>query len=487
MKITFKKYCCIVLACVLLIAPFSVYTAPKTSAAIWGDFDNSSKLEMADLVLLAKYVSGWDVTLNSNVAPDVNQDGNINLSDLIVFARGFMGWGVHVLMWRDYLPFEEKLIEEFTKQTGIGVRTTVTTENEYGSKLVQMLTDRNVPDLICVDVERNFSVVGISALRALDNSIFNLGDNIWNTEYMNQFKIGDKNFGVAIRGSWHCENGNYVTYYNPSILRECGITQTPYDLYKSGNWNWEKQREIALAVYQNGAAKGYTSHSVKDFGVFMHSAGLDFVDYDIENYTFTNNIGLINDKLLTPWQEVMQQTKEFTLSYKYDFEEFQQGKVGMLTTTVEGLNKQYDWFDFENNETHQNLEVVPVAGPTQVTTYTPVNAKVWCVPKTAKNEAAAAEFARFFLDPDNTNMDSLFYNNQHKEVYDIITANNAKKRINTGKAIADYYSDGTYTKLCRELSNQYSPNFNTVLNKYKSDVNAGLSRANKQFASTASR
>ncbi len=508
MKNPFKKICCFILVLVLTMTAFSSYTKPEVEATstIWGDFDGSGEFKMNDLVILAKYVAGWNVSLNPSIRADVNRDGEINLSDLVVFARKLTDpsyaipvnltdysnipvdvkeKGVHVLMWRSYNTSEQKQIADFENKTGIKVRTTVTTENEYSTKLIALITERDAPDVVCLN-SRNFPGFVTKALQPLDADKFNLNDSAWHKNYMDAFSVGDKYFGAAIRGSWRVEDTNYVTYYNPSVLSFCGITTMPYDLYKAGKWNWEKQKEYALAVKENGDARGYIGLSTQGFDIFMNSAGLDFVDYDPVKSTFTNNIATKNEQIIAAWTEaVTLATAQATTGY--DLSGFQQGKIAMLSGIAYGLCNESNWLNINNNAMHKTYEAVPVAGPTQSTSYTPVRPKVWGVPKGAKNAEGAAYFIRYYLDPKNTDMSSAFYNKQYEDVFNIITAKSAKKRVMYGQGIADYVTDGTYNKICNELNKSTATNLNTVLNKYKSTVDNNITRANKELERIATK
>lgn len=422
---------------------------------------------------------------NSTSKQSGSNNGPVNLTDYANIPASVKEKGVHVLMWRNYTESEQKQVNDFQNKTGIKVRTTVTTENEYSTKLVAMITGKDSPDVVCLS-SRNFPGFVTKSLQALDVNKFNLNDSIWYKNYMDEFRAGDKYYGAAIRGIWSVEDTNYVTYYNPAVLSECGITEMPWDLYKAGKWNWAKQKEYALAVKQHGTAKGYTGFATQGFDVFMNSAGLDFVDYDPVKATFTNNIGVKNEALVTAWTEAAELNTAGAAT-GYDLTGFQQGKVGMFSAIAYGLYNQGSWLDVQNNAAHKNMMAVPVAGPSQSEAYIPVRPKTWGVPKGAKNIQGAAYFIRYYLDPSTIDMSSTFYSKQYEEVFNIITAESAKKRTMNGQGIADYVSDGTYSKICNELTGSTVANINTVLNKYKGNVNTGVTRANKELARVAAK
>ena len=193
---------------------------------------------------------------------------------------------VHVLMWRKFHKSEQLLVDQFKKLTGNNVKVTVTTESEYPTKLVSMVSGGNSPDVICFSAG-NFPGLVTKSLQPLQNKYFQLDSDCWNKNYMDAYRINGVYFGVAQPQSWSCEDCTYVTYYSPQILKNCGITTTPWQLYKQGKWNWEKQAEIARAVKK----KGFQGLSMQSFDLYMLSAGVDFAKYDGSKYT--NQLGSV--------------------------------------------------------------------------------------------------------------------------------------------------------------------------------------------------
>ena len=379
---------------------------------------------------------------------------------------------VHVLMWRKFHKSEQLLVDQFKKLTGNNVKVTVTTESEYPTKLVSMVSGGNSPDVICFSAG-NFPGLVTKSLQPLQNKYFQLDSDCWNKNYMDAYRINGVYFGVAQPQSWSCEDCTYVTYYSPQILKNCGITTTPFQLYKQGKWNWDKQAEIARAVKK----KGFQGLSMQSFDLYMLSAGVDFAKYDGSKYT--NQLGSVKGtSLLTQaWMEAAELKQEEVLT-GWDLTNVQQGKVGLFTAISYGLYNEGNWFQ---NNFAKNLEAVPVAGPTS-TTYTPVRPKVWGVPKKAKNPEGAAYFLRYFLDTSAFNFDSTFHNKQFGEVYKIITKTSAKKTVMHGWGVADYVESGTYSKICNALVATSPQNITNQLNSKKGSVQTGIARANKDLA-----
>lgn len=384
---------------------------------------------------------------------------------------------VHVLMWREYHKSEQLLVDQYQKLTGVKVKTTVTTESEYPTKLVSMVSGGNSPDVICFSAG-NFPGLVTKSLQPLNTKYFQLDSNCWNKNYMDAYKINGVYFGVAMPSSWSCEDCTYVTYYSPQVLQNCGVTKDPYELYKKGEWNWETQNDIIRKVQ----AKGFTGLAVQSFDMFMLSAGQDFAEYTVKDgkSTYVNKLGSVtgNSLLTEAWMKVAELKGEDCIT-GWDLNSVQQGKVGLFTAISYGLYNEGNWF---TNTFAKNLKAVPVAGPKGSASYTPVRPKVWGVPKKAKNPEGAAYFLRYFLDVSEFDQASTFHNDNFKEVYLKITDSKAKKQVMHGWGVCDYVESGTYSKICNALVATTPANITQQLNSKKGSVQTGIARANKDLA-----
>ena len=58
-----------------------------------GDIDGNDNVDLSDVVVLAQYAAGWDVTCNE-AALDVDGNGTIDLHDVVILAQYVAGWDV---------------------------------------------------------------------------------------------------------------------------------------------------------------------------------------------------------------------------------------------------------------------------------------------------------------------------------------------------------------------------------------------------------
>lgn len=463
----------VTLAFVIVFASFGVLAENNLQI---GDVNGDGTINLTDVTHLAQYVAGWDVELGKGTTSDTPQPTGINFNndnEANIYQNAPEA-DVDILMWRNWHTSEQKMINDYQMLTGVKINTIVTSEAEYATKLVSMISSGNAPDIVMF-YTKSFPNLPVKALQPLDDQKFDLDADCWNKAYMDAFKVNSKYFGVAMPKTWNCEDGTHVTYYSPELLLNCGVTVTPYELYKQGKWNWETQNEIVRKVRN----RGYYGLGLFSTDLFMHSAGVDFVSYDGSQYT--NNLGSLTETSLLSqaWMKVSELYMDDCLYSTDMISNFQQKKLGLLTGTCYGLYNEGAWFAPLFAE---NLEIVPVAGPKGSAAYTPISTKVWGVPKGAENVDGAAYFLRYFLDVSNYNHDSTFYNYQFKEVFEIVTSPTAKKSVMYGSGVTDHVEAGAYKSICNALMVTTPSNITVQLNSKKGAVQTGVSRANKDLA-----
>lgn len=382
---------------------------------------------------------------------------------------------VHILMWRKYLDQEQQLIDGFEKKTGIKVRTTVTTETEYSTKLISMISGGDAPDVISLGTNV-FPGLYLRSAQPLDKETFRLDDSFWYKDYMDPFKVNGNYYCVSSSGSWNSEDTAYVAYYMPKVLKTAGITEDPWELYKKGQWNWDKQKEMAKKIVNAG--KGYVGVAYQTHDLPMYSAGADFVSYDGKQFKSELESISGNSLLVKSWQYAAT-LKSDGLSGNWEINLFQQNKVGFFNTLTYGMQKGGGYIS--GPSTSSDVRVVPVAGPKGSTTYLPSRPKTWGVAKEAKNVEGAAYFLRYFLDPTNIDMKSTFLNEQFYEVFQTITAKSFKRKIMRATGIVDYTNSGTYHSLQQTISSSTPEQIVQALNSNKSKIDTGIKKANKDL------
>lgn len=382
---------------------------------------------------------------------------------------------IKILIARKFTPTEQNLINEYKKITGVQITTVYTTETEFETKLISMIISGNPPDIVPFGMS-NFPSVVTKCLQPLNKKTFDLSSNIWNTEFLNAYKVNGNVFGVAIARNWTCEEFNYVTYYNKEVLKKCGITTMPYQLYKQGKWNWEAQEDIARKLKNNNTG-GMNIH-FND--LIMHTANEDFVEYN--NTEFSNATDNITEAslLAKAWQYIGVMKRDLLLN-DGGVELFNYGLSGLYSASAFGMYNESGWFD-STVYGYEKIEVVPMAGPKGKTAYTPVRPICWGVPKKADNKEGAAHFLKFFLNTKHINQSSTFYNKQFEEVFVQITDKYSKRSVMYASGLCDYIEKGRYNLICRRIIHPSFSNISNTVNEQKYHIDIAVERANKDIA-----
>lgn len=376
-------------------------------------------------------------------------------------------------MWRGLHPTEQKLLDDFVKKTGCKVTVVKTTEKEYSTKLISMMSAKESPDVAQL-ISNMFPGIATKSMQPLDEKVFRLKDDCWNYDYMDSVSINNRYFSVAMPTSWSCEDCLYVTYYQPKVLKECGVSTMPWQLYKQGKWNWAAQNDIAKKVA--GAGKGRYGISLQSYDLYMLSAGEDFATYN--GKTFTNKVASPSKTLTQAWQEVAKLNESKVLT-GWNLANVLQGKVGLFTSIAYGMYNEGDWGYDNIPGGFSSIECVPVAGPTQSSAYTPARPKTWGTPKGAKNPEGAAYFLRYWLDVSNCDFNKTYINSQAKEVFQLITKKSTKKQVMTGMGVTNYVTP-QYEKIGDALITS-STNVPTILASKKGLVQTGIDKANRDL------
>lgn len=129
----------------------------------------------------------------------------------------------------------------------------------------------------------------LSKLKVVD---FERTDNPW-SESIDLYKMDGSYYAVtdirAIDANY--ANASYVMYYNPTLLKQYGITEDLYALQESGKWTWEKFAEICKKFNSNAPDNmtGYYDFDLNLYHALLYTNGTDWIKNSGSSLTFNGN------------------------------------------------------------------------------------------------------------------------------------------------------------------------------------------------------
>ncbi|MBO5231759.1 MAG: hypothetical protein J6B88_03975 [Clostridia bacterium] len=123
---------------------------------------------------------------------------------------------ITVLIDRAPTSAEKKAVEKFEKEYNARVNFKITQPKFYLDELNDNYAVKPTISVVCFDFEQ---LPAFAAKHLKSISSYYLQDECWETEYLNYFKINKKVLGLATRGSWMCEDKNYLLYYDTDVLK----------------------------------------------------------------------------------------------------------------------------------------------------------------------------------------------------------------------------------------------------------------------------
>ena len=347
---------------------------------------------------------------------------------------------ITVLIDRVPTSAEKKAVEKFEKEYNASVNFKITQPKFYLDELNDNSAVKPTISVVCFDFEQ---LPTFAAKHLKSISSYYLQDECWETEYLNYFKINKKVLGLATRGSWMCEDKNYLLYYDTDVLKSAGITAMPDKLYSEGKWNWETQKQM----FEKLKAKQITPLMLDFENLIMLSAGADFVGFN--NGSYSNNLKnpSANSPLIKSWLYTAELKQKYYIAEKTDIAEFNDFKVGFYAAPAYHMHKERSEFTNLSDK-----RAVPLAGPTAAETYIPFSLRYWGIPKKCPEERLAIQFIHFMLNLENNPVKGTFANSQFETIYNKMVSKSTKRKINYSYAL-DYTEKNGCLELCTTLSN----------------------------------
>lgn len=341
--------------------------------------------------------------------------GNTNLTWEEVKAKipeKLKGTEITFYQWNEMssVPDAKKVIDKFTEETGIKVNWTVTNWDDYATVLASKVATGESPDVVRLGAS-NASVVPY--LMPLSDVDYDFTDQAWDLDnIMYQYQVNGKLYGAALKNTPFFMPA--VCYYNRDLIKKYGL-EDPYDLWKKGEWTWDKEMELCSTFIKKAGDQyqGLTPAGGGEYASSVYNTSL--MSYVPEENKFVSHMGDAN--LTKGWQWMVQNinkglvTKEHLL-----IDEFNNGLILFYHDSLIGARTSHYYHrPLKNNKT---LGVVPLpCAESYDSFYQPIGEiEAYGIAKGAPNAEAVPYFLRYYLDASNYNMDKFYYDEQSAEV-----------------------------------------------------------------------
>lgn len=380
--------------------------------------------------------------------------------------KDLKGTTVDVLWWQEPTTEDRKLFENFEKKYDIKVNVIQTTDDEYNTRLSNMIIAKEGLDVALV---KNFPFTTSKCFQPASVMGIDASDKFWNQQVSTKYSIKGKTYGLAAdKGLWY--NNFYLMFYDEDIFVANGVT-TPREHWEAGNWNWDTFYDIAVEIHKADPEIGvYYAYQ----SPFMDVQGVDYVTYDGKSYKDNST----NAKVIKAWQtsaKFLDAGVYTNVSVGEDFS-LRKGNLAMMYVNSWGTRK-----DSHGNDPG-TLDCVPFPAPkgeSERILYTP---QIWGSPKGSDNPLAAGLFLEYILNNDNypAKMEDLVINANMASTLKWVLNNTDKFYLQgegdiIGYTIHERSRGAINYKLQRTAASQIT----TILNEYKSSIEGSIKEANK--------
>ncbi len=346
-----------------------------------------------------------------------------------------------------------KVIQEFTKQTGIKVKWTTESFDNYLSKLTSRVAAGNAPDLVRL---RNPMPTSLTSIQPINAMNYDFSDKAWDQWVMSSYTYNGKTFGVSLSGT-HISSPIMLAY-NKSLIRKYDLDD-PYRLWKSKKWTFDAMVNLC---------QEYKKESGSDYAITASKAAIELVGIPgTIKYDGKKFVSAMNDaNMLTALQKYCDLSNNKKIyAGTYNTEGFDSGKT--LAFVCSGIHIRRMNSYFQNLKSSNSLGTVPIPsvnGGDITTLFGELEA--YGIAKGAKNPKAAPYFLRFFLDSANFDTDAFFANAQAKEVYEFLMSN-SKKIWMTGDADHEGFTKIVDPGIGDAIQNATSEQIKSVIDQIK--------------------
>ncbi|MBE6903480.1 MAG: extracellular solute-binding protein [Ruminococcaceae bacterium] len=223
-----------------------------TSSGISDDIDNNTGnnttddddlLEDEDSAVTGGESS--DDTEESSQAPTNSVVTDVEVSDKSEdLYADLKGTTVRVIAFEEPATITKLMIKQFEKKYECKVTVEIYSWADWQVKILEMVAAGNPPDLaVCFD-QHFIKYAATDILQPIDSYI-DANAPFWDKTILNNYKWKGKTYAVNTEAY-----DTIMLHYNKNLLENAGLdgAADPYEVYKRGEWTFDKFREYAKAL-----------------------------------------------------------------------------------------------------------------------------------------------------------------------------------------------------------------------------------------------
>ena len=426
MKTNLKRIFCLLMAAAML---FVVAACGNNSNASMPEFEDEDwNIEGPDTGAGTDGGEEGDATANGGQQQGSSSGSNKGLdalswSELVSkMPSKLKGTTVRMYSWNPakHVTGAEKVIADFTKQTGIKVEWTEGSYDNYNSEILALINSGSSPDIIRYQTCNLYRMELTQDAKSATGQDFS-GD-IWDQELINAFTVNGKIYGVNLKNTFNQQPS--AVFYSKATLDRYKL-EDPYELWKAGQWTFEKFLELCREFKQQTTRPGWMTNYHLDLLDFYN---LDFMTFD--GKTFKNNAN--DPKILSTLQKICSYRETgITCEAMREQDKIENGTY--LFTTDNMLCARRTDFHYPKLKEDDDLYCVPFPTTEGQTYYTRMHEyESFGFPKGCKNGEGAYYFLRYYLNRDNYDDKTFFCNSQALETYDYLMKQKRSYKISGG-------------------------------------------------------
>lgn len=458
-----KRILCLLLAMALVFAFVGCGEKETTSTV---DDDWAIEVEGGEVQGDSQATSGSNSGSGNQLTAKPTKDADsLSWKELLAqMPKNLRGSTIKVASWNPIkdVTGAQKVIDSFTKETGIKVDWEEIDYENYETTIAAYINAGKSPDVIRYQHSTAAKMQVAQDLKTATG--YDFSGDIWDKSTRDAFTVKGKVYGINLKNTFNMQP--QVMFYSAKNIKNNNM-EDPYTLWKQGKWTYNKFKEMCLQYLEkSGSTAAWMSSYQLDY---LQWQGLDLVTYDGKQY----KSNLSDPKIVTAIQEVCNnRASSIMATTMREHDKLEDDTYLFFSGNIIAARRTD--FHFTTIKSEGNLRCVPLPTIQGVTNWVPMHeSEAYGIPKGAKNPAAVYYYLRYYLNADNYDAKMFFADEQILETYNWCMAQKNKFHyIGNTFDMADYTRSGTAAQVKTQLDkiaptvNAYVKNANGIIAKF---------------------